>query len=68
MNTMNPDHGCALFKISWRDLCSMQRPDGTISVPGLLLFWPYHWGLRTKLFIQRRITSEPAWNRITPDW
>jgi len=34
----------------------------------LLLFWPYHVGLRSKLWIQRRISTEPHWTLITDGW
>lgn len=43
-----------------------KRKDGTIAPAAALLFWPYHVGLRTKLFIQRRVSTEPAYNKITP--
>ena len=49
-------------------LPSMQRENGDISALGIVAFWPYHLGLRTKLSIQRRISTEPAWNQILPGW
>jgi hypothetical protein len=39
--------------------------DGSISTFGFMLFWPYHIGLRLKLALQRRISSEPTWNQVT---
>lgn len=45
-----------------------KRKDGTISSVSKTLFWPYHAGLRAKLAMQRRVSSEPAWNQITPTY
>lgn len=45
-----------------------KRANGDISSVGLLAWWPYQFCLRTKLSIQRRISSEPAWNQIIPGW
>lgn len=42
-----------------------KRPDGSISPFSLLLFWPYHLGLRGKLWIQRRKSTEPLYDKIT---
>ena len=47
---------------------ALQRPTGEISALGIVTWWPYHLGLRTKLSVQRRITAEPAWNQILPGW
>jgi protein-tyrosine phosphatase len=44
-----------------------KKGDGTIDPLNMALWWPYHAGLRAKLAIQRRITDEPAWHRITPE-
>lgn len=41
----------------------LQRADGTISPLRFGLLWPYHLGLRTKLALQRRISSEPAYSQ-----
>ena len=41
-----------------------KRADGSISALGLLAFAPYHAGLRAKLALQRRFSSEPAWNLV----
>ena len=45
-----------------------KQPDGSISKGGMLLFWPYHLGLRTKLWVQRRMEVEPTFNFITDGW
>lgn len=45
-----------------------KTPEGTISPLGLAVFWPYHLGLRTKLAIQRRVSSERSWDQITPQY
>jgi hypothetical protein len=42
-----------------------KRKDGKISPVSMAVFWPYHVGLRAKLAIQRRVSSEPAWDQIT---
>jgi hypothetical protein len=41
-----------------------QTSSGSIHPLGLLAFWPYHAGLRAKLAAQRRLSSEPAYNRV----
>jgi hypothetical protein len=46
----------------------MQRADGRIAPWGLALWWPYHLALRSKLALQRRLTTEPAWNKIADGW
>eukprot|EP00878_Enallax_costatus_P027984 GHUV01030177.1.p1 GENE.GHUV01030177.1~~GHUV01030177.1.p1 ORF type:complete len:107 (+),score=15.69 GHUV01030177.1:210-530(+) len=43
-----------------------KRADGTISPVSQLMFWPYHLGLRGKLWIQRRKSSEPLYNKVAP--
>ena len=45
-----------------------KRKDGTLSPASLIFFYPYHVGLRTKLAIQRRYSTEPAYDRITPTY
>mmetsp|Transcript_4881 Transcript_4881/g.14032 ORF Transcript_4881/g.14032 Transcript_4881/m.14032 type:complete len:248 (-) Transcript_4881:347-1090(-) len=45
-----------------------KRSTGDISALGIVTWWPYHLCLRTKLSVQRRISSEPAWNQILPGW
>lgn len=47
---------------------SQQRPNGVISWWGLGLWWPYHVALRTKLAVHRRISTEPAWNKVAHGW
>ena len=42
-----------------------KHKDGTISGLNRVIFWPYFAGLQAKLAIQRRYSTEPAWNRIT---
>jgi len=41
-----------------------KRKDGSVSPIGLALLWPYHFGLRAKLAIQRKLSSEKPFNRI----
>jgi hypothetical protein len=45
-----------------------KRKDGSISPVSRALFWPYHAGMRIKLGLQRRVSSEPAFNQITPTY
>jgi hypothetical protein len=45
-----------------------KRKDGSINPISQTLFYPYHIGLRTKLAIQRRVSSEPAWDQITSSY
>eukprot|EP00879_Flechtneria_rotunda_P029300 GHRR01031644.1.p1 GENE.GHRR01031644.1~~GHRR01031644.1.p1 ORF type:complete len:164 (-),score=40.89 GHRR01031644.1:10-501(-) len=40
--------------------------NGSISPLSQLAFWPYHAGLRGKLWIQRRRSAEPLFNNVTP--
>lgn len=42
------------------------RPAGRCSPASLLLWWPYHLGLRTKLYVQRRVSTEPLYDKIQP--
>ncbi|KAI7840365.1 hypothetical protein COHA_005909 [Chlorella ohadii] len=42
--------------------------DGTISPLSFSLLWPYHAGLRAKLALQRRVSTEPAFSQITDDY
>lgn len=44
---------------------AMQRSDGTISPLRFTLLWPYHVGLRAKLALQRRVSSEPAYSQAS---
>lgn len=43
-----------------------KRTDGTISPISKLVFWPYHLGLRGKLWVQRRSSNEPLYDKVTP--
>lgn len=52
---------------SRHSLC-LQTPQGSIHPLGLAVFWPYHAGLRAKLALQRRFSSEPSWTQITPHY
>ena len=45
-----------------------KRPDGALAPLAAAAFWPYHVGLRGKLAVQRRVSTEPAWNAVTPDY
>ena len=46
-----------------------QRTTGSISPIGILLFWPYHVSLRSKLWVQRHfLDREPVFNAITDGW
>jgi hypothetical protein len=40
---------------------------GSISLLSHVLYWPYHLALRTKLWVQRRVSVEPLYNKITPE-
>lgn len=42
----------------------LQRADGTISPLNFTLLWPYHAGLRAKLALQRRVSSEPSFSQV----
>ena len=42
----------------------LQRADGTINPLHFTLLWPYHVGLRAKLALQRRLSSEPSFDRV----
>jgi len=46
----------------------LQTVSGSIPYWNLLLLWPYHVGLRGKLWIQRRTSTEPHWTLITDGW
>jgi hypothetical protein len=46
----------------------LQTSRGTIAWWGYLLFWPYHFGLRTKLWVQSLMTDEDPYNEILPGW
>lgn len=50
-----------------RLLLALQRADGTIDPVRFTLLWPYHVGLRAKLALQRRFSSEPSFDQVTPD-
>lgn len=41
-----------------------KRADGTINPLHFTLLWPYHVGLRAKLALQRRLSSEPSFDRV----
>lgn len=43
---------------------SPQSADGTISPLSFSLLWPYHAGLRAKLALQRRVSTEPAFSQV----
>jgi hypothetical protein len=43
---------------------ALQRADGTINPLHFALLWPYHVGLRAKLALQRRLSSEPSFDSI----
>lgn len=45
-----------------------KRTNGTIKPLSFALFWPYHAGLRAKLAIQRQLSSEPSFSKITDDF
>lgn len=45
-----------------------KTPDGKINPLGATLLWPYHIGLRAKLALQRRFSSEPAFNKIVNNY
>ncbi|KAL4424957.1 hypothetical protein ABPG77_002842 [Micractinium sp. CCAP 211/92] len=42
-----------------------KRADGTIDPSRFALLWPYHVGLRAKLALQRRLSSEPSFSQVT---
>jgi hypothetical protein len=42
------------------------RLAGHCSLPSLVVWWPYHLGLRLKLYIQRRVSTEPLYDKILP--
>ena len=46
----------------------LQTTRGQISAWNFVLLWPYHVGLRSKLWIQRRASTEPHWTLITDGW
>ncbi|KAI3436780.1 hypothetical protein D9Q98_006191 [Chlorella vulgaris] len=45
-----------------------KRSDGTIDPVRFALLWPYHFSLRAKLALQRKYSSEPSFNQVTPDY
>ncbi|KAK9805939.1 hypothetical protein WJX73_006912 [Symbiochloris irregularis] len=45
-----------------------KRTDGTIALWAKVAFWPYHLGLRGKLWVQRRTTTEAHFNEIANGW
>lgn len=49
-------------------LRTLQRSDGTIDPVRFALLWPYHFSLRAKLALQRKYSSEPSFNQVTPDY
>jgi hypothetical protein len=38
---------------------------GHVSWLSQVFFWPYHLGLRAKLYTQRRTSKEPLYNQVT---
>ncbi len=42
--------------------------DGRIEWWSWLLWLPYHVGLRVKLGVGHRISTEPLWSKILPGW
>lgn len=48
--------------------CRLQRADGTIGPVSFTLLWPYHAGLRAKLALQRRVSSEPSFSQVRVYW
>eukprot|EP00775_Hariotina_reticulata_P005305 gene5305-5540_t len=42
-----------------------KRLDGSIGWLSIVAFWPYHLALRGKLYIQRRKSLEPLYNKVT---
>jgi hypothetical protein len=57
------EHAAAAEKLLL--LHAQKRSDGHISLASRLLFWPYHAGLRGKLWIQRRKSTEPLFDQVT---
>ncbi|KAK9809886.1 hypothetical protein WJX72_001063 [[Myrmecia] bisecta] len=45
-----------------------KRADGSIAWWGMALFWPYHVGLQTKLWIYRQVATEPSYTCVAPGW
>ncbi|PSC71447.1 dual specificity phosphatase domain [Micractinium conductrix] len=45
-----------------------KRADGTINPVHFTLLWPYHVGLRAKLALQRRLSSEPSFSQVTDEY
>lgn len=45
-----------------------KKADGTIASWAKVAFWPYHVGLRSKLWVQRRYTTEDHFNLISDGW
>jgi len=41
-----------------------KRKNGTISPLAFTALWPYHVGLRAKLAIQRKVSTEPSWDAM----
>lgn len=41
---------------------------GAVHPLAFALLYPYHFGLRAKLALQRRVSSEPSWSRITEEY
>ena len=46
----------------------LQAQNGKIYAVGLMAMWPYHLGLRGKLWLQRRTSSEPHWTEVMEGW
>lgn len=45
-----------------------KNAQGEISTLAFALLYPYHIGLRAKLALQRRVSSEPSWSRVTEEY
>lgn len=66
--SMAPRPCHAMFNPGHATCDAMQRADGTISTLNFTLLWPYHAGLRAKLALQRRVSSEPSFSQVTDDY
>jgi hypothetical protein len=45
---------------------------GRIHPANIVVWWPYHFGMQVKLFVQRRVLNggpagEPLYNKVTPN-
>lgn len=62
--SMAPRPCHAMFNPGHATCDALQRADGTISPLNFTLLWPYHAGLRAKLALQRRVSSEPSFSQV----